>query len=84
MGLPFGSRADWCPVRALRVWTKEAAIERGALFRHVTRHGHVKGRLSGHAVAKVVKRCVELAGLEASRYSGHSLRAGLVSTAICN
>jgi len=81
VGIPFGSQASYCPVRALRAWTKAAGIEDGALFRYVTRYGQVGGRLTGHAVAKVVKRCAGAAGLDASRYSGHSLRAGLATAA---
>lgn len=36
---------------------------------------------SGHAVAEVVKRCMARAGLDASECSGHSMRAGLVTSA---
>lgn len=32
----------------------------------------------------VVKRAAELAGLDATTYSGHSLRAGFVTTAAAN
>ena len=39
------------------------------------------GRLSDYAVALVVKRYAEAAGLDAAKYSGHSLRAGLAMAA---
>jgi integrase len=39
------------------------------------------GRLSGAAVALVVKRHAGAAGLDASKFSGHSLRAGLATSA---
>ncbi len=39
------------------------------------------GRLSDHAVAAIVKRCAAAAGLDASKYAGHSLRAGLATAA---
>ena len=39
------------------------------------------GRLSGNAVAEIVKRHAGAAGLDTSKYAGHSLRAGLVTAA---
>jgi integrase len=38
-------------------------------------------RLSAHAVALVVKRYAEAAGLDPKVFSGHSLRAGFVTSA---
>ena len=38
--------------------------------------------LSGHAVAETVKRACRRAGLDAGEYSGHSMRAGLVTSAV--
>lgn len=82
LGLPYGSETLTCPVRALRAWLATSGIESGALFRPVDRHGNLGGRrLSGRAVADVVKRTATAAGLDASRYSGHSLRAGLITSA---
>lgn len=81
VGLPFGSDPATCPVRTLRAWLEAAGIAEGAVFRSVSRHGQVGAVLSGRDVARVVKRAAEGAGLEAARYSGHSLRAGLATTA---
>lgn len=82
VGIPYGSNPDTCPVRALQAWIDAAGIEAGALFRYVNRHGHVQpGRLSDKAVALVVKRYAAAAGLDASKYAGHSLRAGLATSA---
>jgi integrase len=39
------------------------------------------GRLSGTAVALIVKRHVGAAGLDTASYAGHSLRAGLATAA---
>jgi integrase len=83
--IPFGIDAETCPVRSLRAWISAAAITDGPIFRPVDRHGDVaSSRLSGTAVALVVKRAAELAGLDPSVYSGHSLRAGFVTTAAAN
>jgi len=39
------------------------------------------GRLSDRGVARVVQRWAERAGLDPSRFAGHSLRAGLATSA---
>ncbi|MBA3534258.1 MAG: tyrosine-type recombinase/integrase [Ardenticatenales bacterium] len=73
---------DTCPVRALRGWLDISSISKGAIFRPVDRHGTVKPtRLSARAMATVVKRCAECTGLDPSRFGGHSLRAGLATSA---
>jgi integrase len=81
VGIPYGGNPDTCPVRALKAWLEAGSIESGALFRSITRHGRIQGRLSGYAVALIVKKHVGAAGLEMAAYSGHSLRAGLATSA---
>lgn len=83
--IPSGSDAETCPVRALQAWIAASGITDGPVFRPVDRHGNVAAsRLSGKAVALVVKRAAERAGLDPSVYAGHSLRAGFVTTAAAN
>lgn len=53
----------------------------GPLFRQVDRHGNIGGRLSGRAVAEIVKRRAASAGLDPDQFSGHSLRAGFATSA---
>lgn len=80
-GIHYG-HGETCPVRALQAWLEEADITSGPVFRAVNRHGQVQpGRLSDRTVARVVKRTAEAAGLDPDRYSGHSLRAGLATSA---
>jgi integrase len=82
VGLPYGSNPDTCPVRSLRAWLDASGIAAGPLFRRVNRHGQLLAqRMSGAAVALVVKRHAAAAGLDAAKYSGHSLRAGLATSA---
>jgi integrase len=82
VGLPYGSNPDTCPVRSLRAWLDASGIEAGPVFRHVNRHGKMQpGRLSGTAVALVVKRHAGAAGLDPAKVAGHSLRAGLATSA---
>jgi integrase len=81
IGIPHG-RTRWCPVAALDGWLTASAIDREAIFRPVDRHGRIQGaRLSGEAVSLVVQERVAAAGLDQARYSGHSLRAGLATSA---
>ena len=57
-------------------------ISDGAVFRPVNRHGRIHDtRLSGEAIALVVRERVAAAGLDPAQYSGHSLRAGLATSA---
>lgn len=80
--LPTLADRRTCPVTALRRWLAEAEIAQGPVFRPIDRWGNVrKGRLTGHAVAVIVKRAAVAAGLEPAQYAGHSLRAGLVTQA---
>ncbi len=57
----------------------------GPLFRAVDRHGNVsRERLSDQSVARVVKRALKAAGKNAeavTKFAGHSLRAGLATSA---
>ena len=81
IGIPF-ARGTHCPVLALEAWLKQADITEGPLFRPVTRHGEVKGtRLSKEAISRIVKQYAKAIGLDPSSYSGHSLRAGLATSA---
>ncbi len=80
--IPFGSRPETCAVNALRSWMQSAQLESGALFRGIDRHGHLADRgLTPTAVALIVKKRATAAGLNASAYSGHSLRAGFATSA---
>lgn len=82
IGVPYGSNPDTCPVRVLRAWLDQAALTSGPLFRSINRHGRVQAhRLSPADVARVVKKLADRSGLDAAKYSGHSLRAGHATTA---
>ncbi len=81
VAIPF-ARGAVCALFSLKAWLEAAGITEGPVFRAVDRHGRVAGtRLSGEAVAVVVKTRAEAAGLNPARYSGHSLRAGLATSA---
>jgi len=83
--IPYGTDPETCPVRAIQAWLTQAEIEDGPIFRPIDRYGNVaETRLSGKAIALVVKRAAERAGLDPGAYGGHSLRAGFVTTAAAN
>lgn len=82
VGIPRGHNAATCPVRAVQEWRSVAGIAYGPLFRAVSRHGVVsRQRLSDRGVARIVQRAARNAGLDPALYAGHSLRAGLATSA---
>jgi len=77
--------SPYCPVQALQDWLTVADIERGALFRRMYSSDKAgASRLSAQSVAMVIKDCAHKAGLDSSRYSGHSLRSGSLTSAARN
>ncbi|MBK8994136.1 MAG: tyrosine-type recombinase/integrase [Myxococcales bacterium] len=81
VGVPFGSVASTCPVLALRRWLDLAGITAGPVFRSINIKNVLGPRLSDRAVAEIIKKRVAAVGLDPERYSGHSLRAGLATSA---
>lgn len=74
-----------CPVEALRAWLEAAGIQEGAVFRPINKSGKVApSRLSDRSVANIVKAYAKRAGLESALFSGHSLRAGFLTSAAAN
>jgi integrase len=72
-------------VRALRDWLDAAGLVHGPLFRSVKCGDSVQSdRLSDRAVALIVKRAAEAAGLDPTHYAGHSLRSGHATTVALN
>ncbi|MCF1450154.1 tyrosine-type recombinase/integrase [Agrobacterium vitis] len=86
-----GSSDATCPVAAIETWIRFTKLAYGPLFRRVTGQGKSVGseRLNDKEVARLVKRAAMAAGVRgdlseierAFRFSGHSLRAGLASSA---
>ncbi len=70
------------PVAALGDWLESAGINSGPVFREVDRAERVgEGRLSTMAVARTVKRSAARVGIDPAHVAGHSLRAGLATSA---
>jgi len=75
-------RGRFCPTRILERWLASADIQEGPVFRRMLSTGEVSAhRLSAQSVGLIVKRRVSEIGLDAARFSGHSLRAGFVTMA---
>lgn len=81
IAVPHGTRLR--PMQAVRDWLDASHIAEGALFRSIGKGGALHAqRLSDRAVAEIVKRHARLVGLDADLFSGHSLRAGFVTSAL--
>jgi site-specific recombinase XerD len=84
IGLPYAGVMGLCPVRSFKAWIEAAGLvgKDGPVFRAVTPDGQdvTDNRLSDRAFADVVATAARNAGLE-GRFAGHSLRAGLVTSA---
>ncbi len=86
-----GSADATCPIAALETWIRFARIANGPLFRRVTGKGKDVGpdRLNDQEIARLVKKTAVAAGVggdlseaeRAQKFAGHSLRAGLASSA---
>ncbi|PPD41770.1 MAG: integrase [Methylocystis sp.] len=86
-----GSRPETCPVALLETWMRLGRISHGPLFRPIARKngGVSPERLTDKHVARLVQKTALAAGIrgdltEGERrlaFSGHSLRAGLASSA---
>lgn len=82
IGIPLG-RTRHCPVVSLSAWLSVLASEEGPIFRPVDRHGNVQSdRLRSDAVSTILRNRLARAGINPEGYSGHSLRAGLATSAI--
>tara|TARA_R110000850_G_C9935720_1_gene462473 strand:- start:61 stop:927 length:867 start_codon:yes stop_codon:yes gene_type:complete len=86
-----GSTDQTCPVHALEQWLHFAKIDFGPVFVRTSRDGKkaLEARLSDKHVARLIKHTVLKSGIRAelpekdrvALFSGHSLRAGLASSA---
>ena len=86
-----GSSDQTCPVHALEQWLHFAKIDFGPVFVRTSRDGKkaLEARLSDKHVARLIKQTVLDAGIRSALsekerlalFSGHSLRAGLASSA---
>lgn len=81
VGIPNG-RGKICPVRSLHSWLVHSSARNEFIFRAISKGGAISDRgLSDRAVSDIIKYYAKKAGLSPEKYSGHSLRAGLATSA---
>ena len=70
--IPYFDNQEFCPVLALKnyISKKFSNTDEGKIF-----------DISDKSVALIIKRYAEKAGLDSSKYAGHSLRSGFATTA---
>ena len=70
--IPYFDNQEFCPVIALRNYINDkfTNINKGKIF-----------EISDKSVALIIKKYASKAGLDSSKYAGHSLRSGFATTA---
>ena len=80
--LPYFDNSQYCPVVSLQKWIKISNISSGPLFRRFSKGSKLsENRLTDQTVALIIKSYLQLAGVDSTNYSGHSLRSGFATSA---
>ena len=66
--LPYFGNKEFCPVTFLKKWLDISKIKKGLIF-----------NISDKSVVLLIKKYISVAGLDAQKYSGHSLRSGFAT-----
>ena len=81
-GLPYFDNSQYCPVLSLKHWIQVSNISSGPLFRRFSKGSKLsENRLTDQTVALLIKKYLNLAGIDNKNYSGHSLRSGFATSA---
>ena len=81
-GIPNFENQLYCPVTNVRRWLNISKIKEGPLFRRFSKGSKLSNnRLTDQSVALIIKEYLNLAGINSSNYSGHSLRSGFATSA---
>ena len=67
--IPYFENKNYCPVVSLKKWINYAKINNGKLF-----------NISDKTVALTIQKYALLAGLDKTKYAGHSLRSGFATS----
>jgi integrase len=88
VGIQAVPRSPLCAVTAVSAWLSARGDAPGPLYCRIDRGGHLTTGLDGRlqridtkTVARLVKRVIKRAGLAEGEFSGHSLRAGMMTAA---
>ena len=81
-GLPYFDNSNYCPVISLQKWLNISKIKSGPIFRRFIKGSKLsEKRLTDQTVALLIKKYLELAGMDSRNFSGHSLRSGFATSA---
>ena len=81
-GVPYFDNPVYCPVISMQNWLKISEINSGSLFRRFSKGAKLtEMRLTDQTVALIIKKYLQLAGIDSKNYSGHSLRSGFATSA---
>ena len=69
-------------IAVVKAWLQASGVREGALFTRILASGKRGARLSDQSVALLIKRYAAAIGLPTAQISGHSLRAGFVTSAV--
>ncbi|MDC0532584.1 tyrosine-type recombinase/integrase, partial [Candidatus Pelagibacter ubique] len=74
--LPYFNKSQYCPVVSLKKWMDLTSITSGPVFRRFIKGSKLsENRLTNQTVALLIKEYLNLAGIDSTNYSGHSLRS---------
>ena len=80
--LPYFDSSQYCPVVSLKKWLEVSNINSGPVFRRFVKGPKLsENRLTDQTVALLIKKYLQLAGIDSKNYSGHSLRSGFATSA---
>ncbi len=68
--IPYFNNKSFCPVISLKNWIQFSEIKSDRIF-----------NISDKSVALIIKKYASLAGLDSTKYGGHSLRSGFATSA---
>ncbi|MDA7806004.1 tyrosine-type recombinase/integrase [Candidatus Pelagibacter sp.] len=80
--LPYFDSSQYCPVVSLKKLLDLSKINTGPVFRRFIKGSKLsENRLTDQTVALLIKKYLNLAGIDNKNYSGHSLRSGFATSA---
>ncbi len=81
-GLPYFNNEIYCPVKNLQKWLEISKIKSGPIFRRFSKGLLLTDkRLTDQSVVLLMKKYLNLAGIENKNFAGHSLRSGFATVA---
>ncbi len=81
-GLPYFGNEKYCPVANLKKWLEISEIRSGPIFKRFAKGLKLKDkRLSDQSIVILLKYYLNLAGIDNSKFAGHSLRSGFATAA---